>query len=199
MRFPTFALTVVVAVLCVAHLQAEPPAQDGQAAPSELGFLETGKDYVIRFSNDIDLFTMTKSGVSETTYTTENGETKKGRPATWRMTLRVEFFRVVRLGGGSWALLEHPEKKDEIARWNGKRRAMAILGSEAAHELEATPDGKERLERLREAAAREIETTRTWVNLDHAIAITDVPTQIAKMKLTVQSVEIRDDDDKSNE
>jgi hypothetical protein len=192
MKPSNVVLTAALALTCVSRLLAEAPAQGGREAPGELGFLKTGKDYLIRFSNDIDLFMSTKSGISETSYTTEDGETRPGRPATWRVTLRVEFFRVVRLGGGSWALLEHPEKDDDIAHWNGKRRAMATLGSEVARELEATPEGRERLEKLREAAAREIATTRTWVNLGHAVAIADVPTQIPELKLTVRSVEVGD-------
>ena len=172
----------------------DPPARDG-AEPSHLNFLNPGRDYVIRFPDDLALFKKTTSQVVPTSYTAEDGTKRSGEPATWTMTLTVEIFTVVRFGGGSWFLLEHPSSADDFVKWNNQRRAIAQLADDQrVDEIEAQPDGKQQLQTLRERAARDIPTTRTWVNLDHAVAITEVPTEPLKVKFNIQSVGIDDRD-----
>jgi hypothetical protein len=191
----SFVLSLLAVAAVSAGLRAdEAPAGDAGKAPNELGFLEAGKDYVIRFPASLGLFRSRTSGISETTYTTSDGKTEPGKPATWTVTTTVEVFRVVRFGGGSWVQLEHPAREDDFMAWNAKRRAMAKLADGGSLPAESDPDGKVRLEQLREAAAREIPTTRTWVNLAHAVAITDVPTEDAKLEVKVRSVEVKHND-----
>ena len=146
------------------------------ALHTELSFLESGRDYIIRFPGDQHLFKVKKSGVTSTTYRADDGSRRAGRPARWTLTLTVEIFRVVEFGGGSWVLLEHPSEQDDFVKWNRKRRAMAQLSGMSALEDTSIPGPPEGLQKLQEAAALEIPTERTWVNLSHAIAIRDVPT-----------------------
>jgi hypothetical protein len=108
------------------------------------------------------------------------------------VTSTVEIFRLLRFGGGSWVLLEHPKKTDDVSLWNGKRRAMAQLNDEELlAALKAGEDGQKRLSQIGELAQREIETTQTWVNLNHAIAITEVPTEEAKLEFSIKSVDVK--------
>jgi len=181
----------VSAILASADETATPSSA---ASPGELSFLEAGKDYVIRFPASHDLFRHTTSGVSETTETTSDGKTVPGKPAVWRATISIEIFRVVRVGGGSWALLEYPARADDFAKWNGKRRAMAKLADERSLPPESDPEGKEKVTRLHDAASAEIPTARTWVNLDHALAIADVPTEDVKLELKIKSIDVKSDD-----
>ncbi|TWU32829.1 hypothetical protein [Novipirellula artificiosorum] len=61
--------------------------------------------------------------------------------------------------------------------------------------LEANPEKQEYLKRLRDDAAINIKTTRTWLNLAHAIAIADVPRDLAAyddVKLRVKSVKVNE-------
>jgi hypothetical protein len=61
--------------------------------------------------------------------------------------------------------------------------------------LEASADGAEHLKRLRDDAAANIKTTRTWVNLTHAIAIANIPGDLNAyddVKLRVQSVKVNE-------
>jgi len=95
----------------------------------------------------------------------------------------------VRFGGGSWVLVRHPANLEDSFKWFGQRRAHAILTSKRADEIKAEPDGEEKVARLREAVQREIETTETWVNLDHAVAIADVPTERIELKVSGRSIQ----------
>lgn len=170
---------------------ADQTSANRSSPTAELGFLEAGHDYIIRFAENSQLFKTSKSGVTSTSYTTDDGEKRAGKPAAWTMTLTVNIFHVVKFGGGSWVLLEHPSSPDDFAKWTGKRRAMAQLTGQYVAKLEADPNGADRLKKLREAASRELPTTTTWVNLDHAVAITDVPTEPVAIELSVESIDIQ--------
>lgn len=170
---------------------ADDTAAASHSPSSELGFLEIGRDYVIRFSGDRHVFKTTTAGVTPTTVTSEDGSQRAGTPATWTMTLTVDIFKVVKFGGGSWVLLEHPSSPDDFSKWNGMRRAMAQLTEQRVSELKSSPEGMKRLKKLRAAASREVRTATAWVNLDHAIAIADVPTESLEFKLSVQAIEVK--------
>jgi len=177
MKSSLFAACGVPLLLVLAQAFADSPPPRENTSPSDVSFLEPGKDYMIRFAEGSDFFKITESGVSQSTYTTEEGKTKQGDPVTWTSTITMLHYQVVRPGGGSWVLLRHAAKPSDFAAWDGQRRAIAILASPQREELEAKPDGKERLERLQQAAEKKIETSETWVNLNHAVTISDVPTR----------------------
>lgn len=181
----------LITVLAVTAADGDDTTVTCKPPPSELSFLEIGRDYVIRFPDDRQVFKTKKSGVTSTSITTNDGKKRAGKPATWTMTLTVDIFNVVKFGGGSWVLLEHPSSPDDFAKWNGKRRAMAQLTEQRVRELESGSEGTERLQKLRTAASRDLRTARTWVNLDHAIAIADVPTEPVELKLSVQSIDVK--------
>lgn len=182
-------LATALALVILATPATAAPPQEARA-PTALGFLEAGKDYVVRFPEGSDLFKVSKAGMSETTYTTADGQKKSGAPAAWNFTISVNVFQVVRFGGGSWVLLRHPTRADDFLRWSEQRRAKAILAGPRVKAIEAGPDGEARLKKLREAAEVEIPTSETWFNLDHAIAIAAVPTEEDDPKLSVQSIKI---------
>lgn len=169
----------------------DPPATGGREPVSELSFLKPGKDYVIRFPESVTLFTHKSGGMSPTSFISADGTKRPGSPSTWSATISLQVFHVVRLGSGSWALLEHPEKYDDFFKWSTKRRAMAVLAGNEVRKIESTPDGRKRLEELRKEAAQEVETDETWVNLDHAVAIAELPTKDQKYKWSLKSVEAK--------
>ena len=181
-----------IALACTAAAAAADPLATGGSEPaSELSFLKPGKDYSIRFPESVTVFSHKSGGLAPTNYIAADGTKTPAPPATWSATMTLQIFHVVRLGSGSWALLEHPTRHDDFITWSIKRRAMAVCASEEADKIEAQPDGKKRLEQLRKEAAQEVETSQTWVNLDHAVAIADLPTKEQKLKLAVQSVETK--------
>jgi hypothetical protein len=173
-------------VLIVSLAAAAPP--EGGPSETRFGFLETGRDYVVRFPDGSEIFKTSRAEMTESSYTTATGEKKSGGPVTWNITLNVEVFQVVRFGTGSWVLLRHPSSADDFIRWNAQRRAMAILGGPNVDAIRARPNGQERLTRLKEAAAAKMPTTETWINLDHAVAIAAVPTEDPEMKISIQSI-----------
>ena len=166
-----FLLALAFPSLGITSSAAEPERNPG----STVGFLESEHDYIIRFPADREIFATTTKEIVPTTLTTKSGDEHEGRPATWTVTTKIEVFHVVRLGGGAWALLEHPRSPKDYVKWNLARLARANLQSRDAQQLKADSDEKVRLRKL---AFREIQTTQTWVNLHHAIAITDVYTQL---------------------
>lgn len=189
------ALAISTALVAIFGLTLTAFAEDGTAPGDQptgsLSLLKPGNDYVIRFTEGSEIFKTSKSGVSETSYTTSDGETKKGSPATWTMTLKVTMFEVVRVGGGSWVLVRHPTNPDDYAKWEGQRRAKAILAGPSRDKLAAEEKGAEQLARLQEAADREIKTTETWLNLNHAVAITNVPSEPIELKFNITSAEVK--------
>ena len=144
-------------------------------------FLQPGNDYVLRFA-DKSPFEQTEGLLIEP---------QKGKAANTinissaRVTYSITVFTVVELSGGSWVSVEHPKSIKEASKWNFKRFAMAALNPETIAKLEATDDGKVRLAQLREQASVEISTERTWVNLDHVVAITKPPTEPLEFKLNL--------------
>ena len=182
---------LLVLVLVLGSPKSPVIAEEASALQSDLPFLMPNQDYVIRFSESVKIFENVTTEVLQSTSTDEDGNTRPGSPATVTIRLTIDVFTVVKLGKAGWVFLEHPENFDDIGKWSGRCRAKAILSEENIAKLEATPEGKETLNRLRTQAAFEIQTTRTWVNLNHAIAIADVPHDIpdcGKLKLQILPV-----------
>jgi len=143
---------------------------------------------VIRFPEASNIFKTSRVEVTEATTTDADGRKTSAGPVTWNITLSINVFHVVRLGGGSWVLLRHPTDPDDFLRWSSQRRALAILAGPHVRAIGDKPDGPERLKKLREAADARIPTSETWVNLDHAIAIAAVPTVEDDPKLSIKSI-----------
>ena len=92
-------------------------------------------------------------------------------PANWTQTYETKVFRAKELGRADRVLLEHPKDIKHSLKFS--RPAMHFVHG---------PD-KKRLES--EKTMAEIETTTTWVNLDHALAISEVPSKPIDFKLDV--------------
>ena len=169
MRTKLLCLTTVFILAIGTSVFAEEPAPATKVA-NALNFLKPGNDYIIKFPETHNVFRYRRSGISEV-------KPKEGKPyaSNWHVNLAVEAFTVKRPPQGSWVLLEHPEDPKYALAWNMKRIALAQLTDRRIKELELTEEGKTALALFREQAAEDIETTKTWVNLDHAIAISDIP------------------------
>ena len=158
-----------LAVLLTISLPGAVRAQQ-QSAPSpnrtDLGFLEVGRSYLIRFPEDRHPVQVKESGLTAQ---------PSGPPATWRMNYRIDVFIVRKLSGGSWALLEHPTDPKAALDVMSARHLLADKAKVA--EIEADPERKEFLAGRREAARGEVKMTQTWINLAHAISISDPPAE----------------------
>lgn len=159
-------------------------------APAGLKFLEKGRDYVISFPPDYGMFTTRKSGVSDTTYVTADGEKRSGKPATWTSSMTIKIFRIAGFGGGDWVLLEHPAAGDDIFKWNAQRRAEAVLAADGQPAGESEAEQTERLAHLKSLTEASIETAQTWVNLGHALTISEVPAKDSRLKWSVDSAKV---------
>src|SRR3954466_13791801 len=74
-----------------------PPTPPAASTPSDLGFLEVGRTYFIRFPEGHHPMMLKESGITAQ---------PNGPPATWRISYAIDQYTVRKLGGGSWALLE---------------------------------------------------------------------------------------------
>ncbi|MCA8999307.1 MAG: hypothetical protein KDA80_20100 [Planctomycetaceae bacterium] len=135
-------------------------------------FLNTGEDFAIQFAVATPFQKTVRRPMDRNSDSPRN---EFRRPGT--ITYSVDIFKVVGLPGGSWVLLEHPKSIEDAPHWNAKRLAMATLTPQAIIAMESTEDGRKRLEKLREQAAVEIETSRTWVNMQHMLTIKKPPIQ----------------------
>lgn len=144
--------------LCLA-LTSSVHAQDSDVP----GFLQPGKDFVFQFAG--------RSPFRVTTPVDDDSDSKSrsGRRAVKTHTVNV--FTIVSLAGDSWILVEHPKNIEDADAWNAKRVALASLTPQAVAALESTTAGKKELKQLRQQSTVEIETTRTWVNIDHIATI----------------------------
>ena len=160
-------------------------AAEQKSSPANLGFLEAGRDYSIRFPESDRVFESTESGTAPAVVQTDNGQTEN-RAGTWTAKYAIGTFRLVRFGTGSWVLLKFPANIHDSFKWEFQRRAMATLASpEAEKKIRAKPDGEQRLEKLKKQAAEQVPTTEAWVNLDRAVLIADVPTEELEWKATM--------------
>jgi hypothetical protein len=156
-------------------------AQDRPAPPpdrTDLGFLEVGRPYLIRFPEDRHPVQLKESGIVEQ---------PSGPPGNWRMEYHVDVFVVRKLGGGSWVLLEHPVDPKAASNILSARSLLADKAGVA--EIEADPQRKDFLAERRETARGEVKMTKTWINLAHAISISDPPPDRPfEMKLKILEV-----------
>ncbi|WP_146462644.1 hypothetical protein [Rubripirellula tenax] len=74
--------------------------------------------------------------------------------------------------------------------------SAAKITPESVEKMQSSEDGKERLKKLRKFAAVSIETTRTWVNLSLALAISRLSTVDTKPEVSL-SVKIEDGSNRS--
>lgn len=185
-RVTAVAIVVLAGIGLFAFAVERPSGVEG-----ERGFLAENQAYVIRFTDGSNIFKSTTSGVTTTSYETEDGEKHAGGPATWSVTLTVKTFRVVRLSNSPWVLLEHPINPDDIDGWERQCRARAILASAQAKAIKEKPDGREQLDKLEEDAKAKIATIETWVNLNHAVAVCDVPFVDESNTPTITSAKIK--------
>ncbi len=96
------ARPAILALLMAIGPTAAGLAEDRPAPPadrSDLGFMEVGRSYLIKFPEGHHPIQVKESGITAK---------PSGPPATWRANYQIDVFVVRKLGGGSWALLEHP-------------------------------------------------------------------------------------------
>ena len=168
-------LAILLSVPSLSVFGQVPAAPATESA--QLSFLEPGRAYLVRFPSDLELFQHVTTGTTEVTQVTQfsaGGERVNVEQRPYTARVRLDIFKVVGLGGGSWVLMEHPASSEDYASWTGKYRATAILSQTESSEPGSNRDAQARLRKLREAAAREIPTTKTWINLDHAITISEL-------------------------
>lgn len=156
--------------MCMLVLQDVPAT----SAEPELPFLQVGKDYHIGFPKDRSPFVYSTSGITESYEKRPDGTKANRRPAQWSMNVTLDIFHVTQLSAGSWILVEHPASPKDYALWVGKHRAALRLTN--ADNLDA-----ESLAISKTYASKEIRTTRTWINLDHAVTIKPVSKESLNM------------------
>ncbi|MDA8563674.1 hypothetical protein N9L06_04395 [Mariniblastus sp.] len=168
--------TCLFFLLCLTVLFSGVHAEEPINSEKPLGFLELGRDYAIRFSDSCSVFKLTKTGIGQGKH-----------PSTWKVNLQVNMFTVRKHARGSWVLLEHPKSLEDAANWNLQKMAIAQLTKENTRNLEKSPDGKEQLAKLQESAKQQIQTSTTWVNLDHAVAISEISSELVEVKINVNT------------
>jgi hypothetical protein len=172
-RLATLALLLAISPSAGVAQGQPPPPPDR----TDLGFLEVGRSYLIRFPEDRHPVQLKESEITAQA---------SGPPATWRMNYQVNVFVVRRLGGGSWALLEHPVDPKAATDIMSARSLLADKAQVA--KVEADPDRKDFLARRREAARGELKMTQTWINLSHAISISDPPAEeLRELKFNIEA------------
>lgn len=159
-----------VLALCILLLHASVRADDSPVPK----FLQPGQDYLIRFAVQSPFQKTIRTPLDRESSGVPNRSTRKRTT-----THTIDIFTVVSLAGGSWILVEHPRAIEDASKWNSKRRAMVSLTPQAVHALQSTEDGKIRLEAIRTQASAEIETSRTWVNIDHMLTIRKAPSDLS--------------------
>ena len=180
LRPATIALLVATGSLSVGMAQDRPSAEKPAVpAPSDLGFLEIGRTYLIRFPEAQHPLQVKESGITAQ---------PSGPPATWRMNYQIDQFTVRKLGGGSWVLLEHPVDPKAAMEILTARDLMA--NKTLVAEMEADPKRREFLAGRRKAAQGDLKMTQTWINLAHAVTISDPPPLGGKRELRL-NVEIK--------
>ncbi len=153
---------------------------ESPVSTTSLTFLRNGADYTIQFPTHLGAFTKETSSVAY-------GTVSDGQrfPVTTKFTHIVSAFTVRELGPSQWALLEHPSSLSDAATWNLKLASAAKLTPENILHFQSTDEGKKRLAQLQKFATAPINTSRTWVNLSHAIAIAPLPTEDIEPEISV--------------
>jgi hypothetical protein len=167
----TFIVLLLSALSCTA----------AQAQRVALGFLIPGRNYVISFPSDEQHF------ISATLRDSPNPKrTKELTGQEYEIEKsKLEVFTIVQLSGDSWAQVEYPERGSDYGSWNLKLNAQAVLADESLlKKLEEDVGLKDHLRYFRWAAEQPIATRQTWINLNHAIEISDLRRELIFRRLT---------------
>jgi hypothetical protein len=190
-------IALLAALGCTVSLAQAPESPPSDRAPSAkrvvldhtynvftksgIGFLSPGKSYVISFPSEEQHFISTTARVSPNPKRTkeltgQEYEIKKSK---------LEVFTIVQLSGDSWAEVEYPERGSDYGSWNLKLNAQAVLADESLlKKLEEDVGLKDHLRYFRWAAEQPIATRKTWINLNHAIAISDLRRELIFRRVT---------------
>jgi hypothetical protein len=144
-----------------------------------LDFLNLGKSYVISFAVNEQHFI----GTTLRRYQAPKGRAEKGNELDIIKT-KLEVFTVVQLSGDSWVQVEYPARSTDYDKWNFKLNAQAVLADETLAKKLEQDELKEHLKYFRWLAEQSIPTRRTWINLDHAIEISDLRTELIFRRVT---------------
>ena len=146
-----------------------------------LPFLKEGQDYVLRFAGESP-FRRTEGIPIEPEYYSKPNAVVTSASVTYS----IEVFTIVRVLDGSWAKVRHPKSIKDAFKWNRKRYAIAALTPETREKLSATEEGRVKLNQLEEQTGIEIETSTTWINLNHVVAIAEPPAEPQDLKLQMR-------------
>ncbi|MCC6509254.1 MAG: hypothetical protein IT423_09115 [Pirellulaceae bacterium] len=141
-------------------------------------FLNEGQIYWIKFPPAYNLFTAHSVSASQMTTRDSPEDVTNTTPIFANVTISCQYFRVTRIGPRGWVQVEHPVESSQYLPWSFKLMAeRAILKGDFSQNTK---------EHYQEQAAASIETQRTWLNIDQALTVQDVPSQVPKPEVNVR-------------
>ena len=151
---------------------------DTNAEADAADFLSAGQTYWIKFPPSYDLFTTHSVSTGQMTKRNSSGSVESTTPNFVGVRVSCQFFRVTRIGPRGWVQVEHPVDSSQYLPWSFKLMAeRAILKGDFS---------KRSKEHYQEQAAAVIEIQRTWLNIDQALSIQDVPSHFPKAEVNVR-------------
>ena len=178
-RRPIVQLFLWVFALTLAIDASADERPDANAETDATGFLSAGQTYWIKFPPSYDLFTTHSVSTGEITTRNSSGGVQSTTPNFVGVAVSCQYFRVKRIGPRGWVQVEHPVDSSQYLPWSFKLMAeRAILTGDFS---------KNTKEHYQEQAAAVIETQRTWLNIDQALTVQDVPSHFPKAEVNVRS------------
>ena len=154
----SFNRLILIALICVPVAILAQTQQPIAAVQRNAAFIVPGNDYHIFLPDDCNPFMYVEKAYGQ----------KDDPPVI--ATIRSNIFHILELHGDSWALVEHPSSRNDYMAWYQKHRAAFRLDQPASLNAKQLSDA-------REAAARDIKVTETWINLNQAVIIKPVSPQ----------------------
>jgi hypothetical protein len=171
-------LCLIVAALTPAINASADERTDGNRDKDVAGFLTEGQIYWIKFPPAYNLFTAHSVSASQMTTRNSSEDVANTTPIFANVTISCQYFRITRIGPRGWVQVEHPVESSQYLPWSFKLMAeRAILKGNFSQNTK---------EYYQEQAAAVIETQRTWLNIDQALTIQDVPSQVPKPEVNVR-------------
>ena len=156
---------------------------------TDVTFLQPGTVYIITFAKDVSLF-QAHPNTRKITITTGDGDSSELDAVDTTYTDTLQLFKVLKIRGQSWALLEYPASARDWPDWRSSQEAIATLTHDDVQTLGDDEPSRVHLGELQKQYANKIasmKTSKTWVNLAYVTTISPVPPLIDELKAVLAS------------
>ena len=181
MRRTILAFACLVVLQITDATSADDSKQTTSSDKPAMGFLEVGRSYTIHFTHAPPEFKW--NGALGSKEEDSNDKTIQLIPPD-----TLEVFKVIKRSTSSWVLLEFPASAKDYCDWYMAQHVaaeLAQLQNKRDSNNNASAPALQEVMQTIEAQLEKIKTKQIWVNLDHALTISPIPSESGLVQMMI--------------